>query len=127
MTDYNAQMAKLSDDMVGQLFLAAQRALMERGIRTGELIRQQIRLGEVVCWLGKDEETLHYGIVAAINQKSIGVTEGSRHNPEVATGVKWKLSPNLTIPLGPVKSTGLAKKELPRPAHQIQTQSQDAW
>ena len=49
MADYNAQMAKLSDDMVGQLFLAAQRALVERGIRTGELIRQQIRRGEVVA------------------------------------------------------------------------------
>ena len=127
MTDYNAQIAKLSDDMVGQLFLAAQRALVERGIATGDLIRKQIRHGEAVCWLGKDNETLHYGIVTTINPKSIAVTEGSKHNPEVPTGVKWKLSPNLTIPLGPVKSTGLAKKELAPPAHQMQTQSQDAW
>lgn len=127
MADYNAQMAKLSDDMVGQLFLAAQRALVERGIRTGDLIRKQIRHGEVVCWLGKDDVTLHYGIVTAINQKTIAVTEGSKHNPDVPTGVKWKLSPNLTIPLGPLKDTGLAKKELERPAHQIQTQTQDAW
>ena len=127
MADYNAQMAKLSDDMVGQLFLASQRALVERGIATGDLIRQQVRRGEVVCWLGKDDDTLHYGIVNAINQKTISVTEGSKHNPEVPNGIKWKLSPNLTIPLGPVKATGLAKKELPPPAHEIQTQSQDAW
>lgn len=127
MSDLNAQMAKLSDDMLGQLFLAAQRALVERGIRTGDVIRQQIRRGEVVCWLGKDEVSLHYGIVTAIHQKTIAVTEGSKHNPEVATGVKWKLSPNLTIPLGPVKDTGLAKKELPTAPHEIQTRSQDAW
>lgn len=127
MADYNAQMAKLSDDMVGQLFLAAQRALVERGLNVGDIVRRQIRRGEVVCWRGTKDGELHYGIVEAINQKTLSVKEGSKHNPEVPTGVKWKLSPELTIPLGPVKPTGLAKKELPRPAHQIQTQSQEAW
>ncbi len=126
MTDYNAQMAKLSDDMVGQLFLAAQRALAERGIRLADVVRRQIRRGEVVCWLGSDEE-MHYGIVKAINQKSISVIEGNKHNPEVPTGVKWNIGPSICVPLGPVKPTGLAKKELPRPAYEIQTQSQDAW
>ena len=127
MADYNAQMAKLSDDMVGQLFLAAQRALVERGLNVGDIVRRQIRRGEVVCWRGTKDGELHYGIVEAINQKTLSVKEGSKHNPEVPTGVKWKLSPELTIPLGPLKDTGLAKKELPRPAHQIQTQSQEVW
>lgn len=127
MADYNAQMAKLSDDMVGQLFLAAQRALVERGLNVGDIVRRQIRRGEVVCWRGTKDGELHYGIVEAINQKTLSVKEGSKHNPEVPTGVKWKLSPELTIPLGPVKDTGLAKKELERPAHQIQTQTQEAW
>ena len=127
MTDYNAQMAKLSDDMVGQLFLAAQRALIERGLNVGDIVRRQIRRGEVVCWRGTKDGELHYGIVEAINQVTIKVKEGNKHNPEVPTGTTWKLSPELTIPLGPLKDTGLAKKELERPAHQIQTQSQEAW
>lgn len=126
MTDYNAQMEKLSDDMVGQLFLAAQRALSERGVRIVDLIRSQIRRGDVVCWLGSDE-LLHYGIVDSINKKSIGIIEGSKHNPGVAIGVKWNIGPSICVPLGPVKTTGLAKKEIPTPVHQIQTEAKDTW
>ena len=61
MADYNAQMAKLSDDMAGQLFLAAQRALVERGLNVGDIVRRQIRRGEVVCWRGTKDGELHYG------------------------------------------------------------------
>ena len=128
MTDYNAQMAKLSDDMVGQLYLAAYRALVERRIKTGDLIRSQVRRLDTVCWIGKNGDSdMHFGIVSSVNQKTFSIIEGNRHNPEVPIGMNWKIDHGLVIPLGQARQTGLAKKEIPLSTHVMQTDVQDSW
>lgn len=117
----------LSDDMIGQLYFNTKRILTERGIDLAQLIRSQIRIGNVVTFTDNKGAMLT-AIVTAISHKTASVRVVNPLNHEVdVPGGKWRVSfASLTL-VEAVKNTNLAKKEKPVEPHHIQTAGGGDW
>lgn len=122
-----SKLEKLSDDMIGQLYLNARRILMQRDVNINDVCRNQLKRGDHVVFRNAKDDGIVHGRITAINMRTASIQLVSEHSPTVDVPGKWKADFSLLVSLGPVVQTRLAGPAPVIKPHVMKTDVQDTW